>query len=248
MNLASSLRYRAKWAKLGVLYARKPDIGRIRVGGQNVRLELPAAEQGAQEHEFHKIVLEDCYRLKEVPRASTILDIGANIGLFAIAARHKFPNATIHCYEPNPSVLPYLRSHADQVGALCFSEAVGLSDGTISLETSQDGSLFSVTKENASGQIDQLSFSRCVAKLGNVDLLKLDCEGAEWEIFKDRETWQRVHNLVMEYHLWAKEGSTVSTVQEEISSLGFDKIEILEDDPQWGRAFAAKANADLSST
>jgi hypothetical protein len=74
-RIASSLRYRAKWAKLGVFYARRPEADRIKVGGRNVRLVFPEAERSRQEHEFHKIILEDCYRLNDIPSADTILAV-----------------------------------------------------------------------------------------------------------------------------------------------------------------------------
>ena len=57
-RIASSLKYRAKWAKLGVLYARRPQTHRIKVGGRNVRLVFPDEERSRQEHEFHKIILK----------------------------------------------------------------------------------------------------------------------------------------------------------------------------------------------
>ena len=107
-SFARSLGYRARWAKLGVLYLTSPKTDRLRVAGRRVQLSVPPAEQAVQLHEFHRIVIEDCYRLSKIGRARTVLDIGANIGLFAIAARHRFPRATIHCYEPNRSLEPYL--------------------------------------------------------------------------------------------------------------------------------------------
>jgi FkbM family methyltransferase len=238
----SSLSYRAKWARLGVVYGRSLKLNQVRIGGRRIDLSFPAAEQSVQEHEFGKIVFDDCYQLARVHAAKTVLDIGANIGLFALAARRAFPTATIHCYEPNPAIIPHLQSHTDQIGAVCTSEAVGLSDGTISLQTSGDGSLFSVARHDVGGKINQRSFSSAVALLGTVDLLKLDCEGAEWEIFEDLESWKSVTHLTMEYHLWAKEGTTVASLRATLASLGFTEIDIQpSDDDRWGMAFAAKA-------
>ena len=39
----------------------------------------------------------------------TILDIGANIGSFAVWAALRWPGSTIHCYEANPGTFPYLQ-------------------------------------------------------------------------------------------------------------------------------------------
>jgi FkbM family methyltransferase len=239
-RIVSSLKYRAKWAQLGVLYGRQLRLDHIKIAGRKVRLDFPPSECKTQEHEFHKIILDDCYRLNDTHAASTILDIGANIGLFALAARNRFPKAAIHCYEPNPAVLPHLRAHAQQIGAIYFPEAVGLSNGKISLKTSDEGSIFSVSKENDAGDIDQCSFLEAVSRLGKVNLLKLDCEGAEWQIFEDRETWKSVDQLVMEYHLWAKANSTTEELRYTLSSLGFTRIDVCDDGRQWGMAFASR--------
>lgn len=51
---------------------------------------------------FFSIFLDDDYFIDRITRpVSTVLDIGANIGFFSIAARKSFPQATIHSYEPN---------------------------------------------------------------------------------------------------------------------------------------------------
>jgi FkbM family methyltransferase len=212
----------------------------IRINGRWVELNFPPSERQVQEHEFGKIVFDDCYRLKQAPGAATVLDIGANIGLFSLAARRAFPKATIHAYEPNPSVLPYLRSHCQQIGATFFPEAIGSSDGKVSLRLSEDGTLFSVAQRDASGQINQRSFASAVANLGKVDLLKLDCEGAEWDLFADRRPWSSVGQLQMEYHLWAREGLSVAMLRRILSQLDFTKIDIREGGPKWGMAFASR--------
>jgi anhydro-N-acetylmuramic acid kinase len=62
-----------------------------------------------------------------------VLDIGANIGLFSIAAKKSFPQATIHAYEPNPAAQECLRLHSGQVGFEYFMEAVGKDEGRMRL-------------------------------------------------------------------------------------------------------------------
>ena len=53
-------------------------------------------------NDFLSIFLDDDYRLDRVKwPVGTVLDIGANLGFFSIAARNAFPEATIHAYEPN---------------------------------------------------------------------------------------------------------------------------------------------------
>ena len=237
-RLRSSFKYRVKWAQLGVYYLRSCSPRSVRIAGQRVRLAYPAGEKAVQEHEFHKILIEDCYRLGEIGSpVRTVLDIGANIGLFAMAARNHFPKATINCYEPNPLLEPYLARHCAAVRAQYFMEAVGSAASRVSISNDK-GSLHSTTVQRADCNIPQAAFSDAVKPLGVVDLLKLDCEGAEWEILSDVATWAKIQNVCMEYHLWAKPNATAYDVETALNHLGFTRIVISESgNGPWGFAF-----------
>ena len=239
MGLRSSLVYRAKWARLGVIYARSPRLDFVRIGPHRVALYFPAEERSTHEHEFHKILIEDCYRLSSVDfQVTTVLDIGANIGLFALAARQHFPSATIHCYEPNRALEAHLTTHCLAIGAEVHMEAVGAHAGQISLH-SNSGSLHSTTSPG--GDIVQRSFGEIVRRLGRLDFLKLDCEGAEWDIFSEPAPWQHVQRLAMEYHLWARPNATTQDVVAAIRSLGFTNVNVEpSSNGPWGFAFAAR--------
>jgi FkbM family methyltransferase len=240
-RIYSSLKYRVKWARLGVYYAKSLQLRSVRIAGRRVRLSFPESERATQEWEFGKIVFEDCYRLAQISDpVRTVLDIGANIGLFAIAARQRFPTATIHCYEPNPLLEEYLSTHCSAIGANYHMEAIGAEAGRIDLRLG-DGSLYSIGEQRTDGPIAQLSFGDAVARLGLVDVLKLDCEGAEWDIFSDPIPWLRVRSLVMEYHLWAKPGSNERLLERLLRGFGFANVSICPSvNGPWGFAFAAK--------
>src|SRR5262249_26819485 len=163
-----------------------------------------------------------------------------NVGLFALAARLHFPQAAIYCYEPNPALEPHLRHHADVVGATYFMEAVGSKEGAISLQPGEN-SLVSVAIDTGEGDIPRRAFADIVARIGTVDVLKLDCEGAEWELFADPVPWRNVRSLVMEYHLWARPGSTTDDLKRRLTSIGFENVSIPANGGlTWGFAFAHK--------
>jgi FkbM family methyltransferase len=170
----------------------------------------------------------------------TVLDIGANIGLFAIAARHHFPVSTIHCYEPNPVLEKHLARHCSAIDARYHREAVGFKAAMVSLQLGH-GSLHSVTEQRSDSTISQIAFADAVNKMGVVDVLKLDCEGAEWDIFSDPSPWTKVRNLCMEYHLWAKPNSTTQSVERALRNLGFEQIVTCpSDNDPWGFAYDHK--------
>ncbi|MDT4966827.1 MAG: hypothetical protein QOJ64_1564, partial [Acidobacteriota bacterium] len=87
--------------------------------------------------------------------------------------------------------------------------------------------------------IKQIAFREAVARLGDrVDLVKLDCEGGEWDILRDGESWQRVRFLTMEFHLWA--GYTIGELKSRVSSLGFDIRRLQSRGPEFGILVACR--------
>ena len=89
--------------RLGVKFARATAFvppRQIIVNGKTQNIRLP--DESGVAATFIELLLDDCYGLYKLPRSiETILDIGANVGLFGLAARNVFPDATIHAYEPN---------------------------------------------------------------------------------------------------------------------------------------------------
>jgi FkbM family methyltransferase len=151
---------------------------------------------------FRDLILDDEYGLtKLAKKPETVLDVGGNIGLFALWAGVNFPQATIHVYEPNPELLDSLENNAKQVGATIYSEGMGGQDGTGAFIKNGE-SMVGQCEIAPTGDINLVSLRTAVERLGgSVDLLKLDCEGAEWEIFDDLEPFKAVGMVRMEYHL-----------------------------------------------
>ncbi len=158
------------------------------------------------------------------------------MGFFSLAARGCYPGAAIHAYEPNPRILPYLAGNARPLQVRVFNEAVGATHDRVEILDSGESNLAAVQKSPA-GSVIQVPFSEAVARLGgHVDLLKLDCEGAEWELFESESDWRRVRDLRMEYHL--TNGRCFTDVRRAVESLGF-AITRHEPDSRWGILWAA---------
>jgi FkbM family methyltransferase len=228
-RIRNSLSFRLKMARFGVFYltSKTFSLKSIRLSGKRISLSFPSDEDAVHHHELGKILFQDCYRLGKVPgKVDSILDIGANVGIFCLAARHFYPKAVIHAYEPNRSLEPYLRAHCDPLAIAVHGTAVGTEAGSVSL-VFRENSLHSVVGAGALGPVPQDAFRQTIERLGgHVDILKLDCEGAEWSLFEDVQSWKRVRYLTMEYHLWARPGSTVDDVRGKLNRLGFECVAV----------------------
>jgi len=221
-RLRHFLRKRMRARRLGVPLGRSANFrlpAQVRINGVRRPLTLP--NQRGIRVAFMELLLADCYGLEKVPRpVETVLDIGANVGLFCVAARNAFPHATIHAYEPNSGLEPYLKAQAEATDCRYFLEAVDVEDGTVALDFDADDSVNTRSKLDVSGRIPAVAFRKTIERLGGrVDLAKVDCEGAEWDLWRDREAWQQVRSLSLEYHLWP--AHTHEEVQQVVAGLGF---------------------------
>ena len=120
------LRFR-RARKLGINFFRNKtfDVPRsILISNQRFSLSLPK-ESGVTEL-FRDIVLDDEYWLHSLPvnQIKNILDVGANVGLFSVAAKVRFPQACIHAYEPNLDVKKHLDHQASTFGFRAIYEAI----------------------------------------------------------------------------------------------------------------------------
>jgi FkbM family methyltransferase len=213
---------------------------RIRLFGDDIAIGAPP--QDTMKVCFIEVLLDDVYGLKHLrgKKIDTVLDIGANIGFFALAARESFPDAIIHAYEPNPAAIPYLESHAPAARCKVWPEAVGGMAGRVSLTAADFVNVRSVC--NAGGDIPQVSFETTLDRIGgHCDLVKLDCEGAEWDILRQRECWQDVDHLTMEYHFWNTDYG-MDDVPRMLREVGFQVRRQFMLGKDFGMAWASRMN------
>ena len=195
-------------------------------------INIVAPQEPSLAWDFINVLLDDEYGLREIiSQPRTILDIGANIGLFSLWARSCFQLATVHAYEPNPQITSFTRKNLEQCDVIVFAEAVGSEMGFASMIDGSESRLGQfATRE--SGEIVAVTLEEAISRIGGtVDLLKLDCEGAEWEIFRNPKPFKDVKSIRMEYHL--TEGRTISDVKRVASDLGFT-IARLEENSGFG--------------
>lgn len=204
--------------------------------GRKVTLQYPL-ESGV-DTDFVACFIRNDYGLRQrLGDIRTIIDVGANVGFFSIAARGRYPDAAIHAYEPNARVLPFLASNTSGLDIRVYPEAIGSCDGFVNIIDNGPSNL-ARTQTNKESGIAMVGLDQAIQRIGGkLDLLKLDCEGAEWDLFQLAECWEHVRNLRMEYHLF--EGQMFSQVEESLRNHGFEVIHS-EHDIGFGIVWATK--------
>lgn len=149
-------------------------------------------------------------RYGSVKHFRTIVDVGANVGSFALYAAQSCPEARIYCYEPEQQNF-YLLKQNIQINGLegrvaAFQCAVASSSGRrkLAVDISQWNS-FHYLRDGASHQLVDCTTLRDVLTEHcpeGIDLLKLNCEGAEYEIVEacSNSDCARIANIRVEYH------------------------------------------------
>jgi FkbM family methyltransferase len=136
-----------------------------------------------------------------------IIDGGANIGLFAILMKNKFPEARIICVEPDPENFELLKENLQYYDGI-HVEQQGIWDKETRLfihDKFNEGKWGMVVEESVElGTINAISISGIMDKYGfdQIDLVKLDIETSEKQVFSANfMSWlPKVNMLIVELH------------------------------------------------
>jgi FkbM family methyltransferase len=139
---------------------------------------------------------------------STIVDIGANVGIAAARLRLAYPAARILCFEPNPAALSFLTRNAAATGAEVFPFGLGSADAKLPLYMGRDSSVTASLfrhhmTDGAASEVDIRAAGGALAAAGvtAIDLLKIDTEGAELPILSSLAPFLAAIRIVhLEFH------------------------------------------------
>jgi len=140
---------------------------------------------GESESLLYEVLHCDSYSLADIPKwtpqPDVILDLGSNIGVFAVAARLTFPNIPIICIEPANEAFVQLQKNVSGLPNItCLQVGLGEDGGFIG-EVSTGGSLGSTFYGKCpNGKIPSMRLSSIKQIDWNKNVLvKFDSEGGE---------------------------------------------------------------------
>ena len=167
---------------------------------------------------FYDIFFKSEYKINYRETPAVIIDAGANIGLACVYFKKKFPNARIIAIEPESKNFDLLKMNTDAYKDITCVKA-GIWNRTTNLEVLDIGlgnwgfitKEFDVENEHT---IKAISISEIMSSNGikKIDLLKIDIEGSEKELFeKNYEPWlSNTGTLLIELHDRMKPGCAKS--------------------------------------
>jgi FkbM family methyltransferase len=148
-----------------------------------------------------ELILQRVYDVFGPPATGTVIDAGAHVGLFSlIAAQHA---ECVVALEPDPinrDVLALNRrlNRSDRI--VIEPAALWSQDGEMPFRTSWHSTGGRVGSDGEL-RVRTRSLDSLIAEHGDVDLLKLDIEGAEFEVLPAARQLRRVARIVAELHV-----------------------------------------------
>jgi FkbM family methyltransferase len=187
---------------------RRPVLGRYSLRGSGLPFFVRHATPDV--NTFEQMFHEGHYELPAPVAAAlpargtlTAVDLGANIGMFGLWLRTRFPAARITAFEPDPSNAAVLRQTAQANSAAAdwdvIEAAAGNRDGEVSFLAGDFTNSRIATEDEAGTTVALVD---AFPYIEAADFVKVDIEGAEWQLTGDsRFAALRAAVIAFEYHL-----------------------------------------------
>lgn len=151
---------------------------------------------------FKEIFLSDVYDIRHLEKTldanSVVVDVGANVGFFSFLVLSKVKVRKVYSFEPIPRNIDVFKRTISENEllkekiSLTQAAVTGTEQNSIELfldgdnELTENASVFSGFESSHSVKVSvpSISFSRILTenKINEIDFLKLDCEGSEFDI------------------------------------------------------------------
>lgn len=146
-----------------------------------------------------------------------VIDIGGHLGFFALYASVLNPKVPIYSFEPHLGNYALLKENLKQNRIknvfpknLAISNQVGEVELMISKEDLNHSIVHAIEQTGERQKVSSITLEKMIDRhhLGHIDLLKIDCEGAEFQILEDTpgHVFDKVSHIALEYHDWVPNG------------------------------------------
>ena len=159
-----------------------------------------------------------------------IYDLGANMGIATLYFKRKYPNAEIVVYEADPDICNYLRENIKgnlderQLRDIKINcQAVWIEDGEVEFKSEGADSGAVSARSTTGKKIPAIDFRNVMENEQTIDFLKMDIEGAEYEVIKAIGRFlKKVKMLFIEFHFSPDNDQQLDILIKILNENGFD--------------------------
>jgi FkbM family methyltransferase len=191
----------------------------LNIGAPRFPLDIPLRDGGTvrvssrgEAKVYWQIFIHRCYRLWA--DCETIVDAGANIGMFSVWAARRLPDSRILALEPYPETFAKLQ-HNLRINQLetrveSVQLALAAQSGERAMPVAAESQTRSLVPADLATdgervvKVPSITLADLIDryKLRQIDLLKLDIEGSEWEVLHSTpaSVLRSIRRIQFEYH------------------------------------------------
>ncbi len=155
--------------------------------------------------QYYEIFFKQFYHFPTTRNNPVVIDCGSNIGLSIMHYVRQYPNAKIEAFEPDNMIYEILLENVNTFGAKnniqLHKKAVWTQNTMLSF--SSEGADGGSISDNTQGgnMVETIDFREVLEKYERIDFLKIDIEGAEFQVLNHCKTsLNKVNYLFVEYH------------------------------------------------
>lgn len=180
--------------------------------------------------------------LQNLGRPPRALDLGANIGLFGLWMFGRYPEGYLTAFEPDPrnARLLSMTIEANDLRERwrLIEAAVGTREGEVRFAAGEFGTSH-IAAPTDTGALT-VALTDLFDHTADVDLLKIDIEGAEWEILRDPRFGEIPAKVIaLDYHdQGCPEDDPHRPARDLMSSWGFEVLPIPQEGASGGMLWA----------
>lgn len=217
------LYYYSRFGAPGVICAIKKKLGSsndlLRIEREEIKAPFFLRLLTSDLPTFDQVFTDNEYDCDTANPPKVIVDAGANIGLAAIYFTNKYPDAKIIALEPEQSNFELLKENVSPYSnVIPVHAALWHKNEEINLIDPGLGKwgFMTETKNAAEGlvgstrhSVQAMTIDKIIQdfSLEKIDILKIDIEGAEKEVFSDTSSWiERIDSIIVELHERMKAG------------------------------------------
>ena len=157
-----------------------------------------------------EVFIDNVYqKFFKVEEGDIVFDVGASVGPFTHFIKDQNP-AKVYCFEPHSEMYQTLVGNVSGENIVCVNQAIGPVTSEFESAGLFNSDLRETCEEENRQTIPSIKFKDFVEQnnITQIDFLKTDCEGGEYDIFNDENlSWVKnnVKKIAGEFHLGTPE-------------------------------------------